>query len=559
MFRNRPSYSSVFLHPRLKLYVSLFAFVLETIACKSSTTHCTDISGLLSSGEWTNSIATQNEKIIRQQYKDEWQYNRYGHHDAPPCFGLALSGGGIRSGIFSIGVLQGLKEIGVLDDIDVISSVSGGGYAASWFYIQSLENDFKSEPLFENSGKYKEYLANHGELVSHFAANLNEFRWSEYGINGIETAVSWPINLIANGLFGWHLNVVPLRRIYQKGIDRVYHVVPNREGRRSPLDFLGFCDCSTFLNAPKHVRFEQLATEIKGWLPFPIVNTTAHIEDASAEEVGLLKFRVFEFTPLHYGSDYFGYQPNNFPIDYNRAISVSGAAVDSKMLRESNQRLIASAFNCDLGYFINNPNANTSGRALRRLLPLPLYLFSGHYQRDFKGDRIYLADGGHSENLGAYSLVRRLCQYIIIVDAEYDPCFQFESYKLLKQALRKEMGVDFHVDTIDQAIYHGNFSGEMPVMTGTISYFPVKNDDTNTIENRVIHVVYIKLSIDKQKLSGNEGYGHEIKDFYAKHENFPQQTTTDQSYTPDQVVAYRELGCFIVQTHKAEIRNALGL
>jgi choline dehydrogenase-like flavoprotein/cytochrome P450 len=42
--------------------------------------------------------------------------------------GLALSGGGIRSATFCLGVLQALAERGRLRDIDFLSTVSGGGY-----------------------------------------------------------------------------------------------------------------------------------------------------------------------------------------------------------------------------------------------------------------------------------------------------------------------------------------------------------------------------------------------------------------------------------------------
>ena len=46
--------------------------------------------------------------------------------------GLALSGGGIRSATFNLGVLQGLAEVGLLRFIDYLSTVSGGGYIGSW-------------------------------------------------------------------------------------------------------------------------------------------------------------------------------------------------------------------------------------------------------------------------------------------------------------------------------------------------------------------------------------------------------------------------------------------
>ena len=42
--------------------------------------------------------------------------------------GLALSGGGIRSASFCLGALQALDKAGVLNNIDYLSTVSGGGY-----------------------------------------------------------------------------------------------------------------------------------------------------------------------------------------------------------------------------------------------------------------------------------------------------------------------------------------------------------------------------------------------------------------------------------------------
>src|SRR5882757_1075095 len=46
--------------------------------------------------------------------------------------GLALSGGGIRSATFSLGVLQALAAARKLASFDYLSTVSGGGYIGSW-------------------------------------------------------------------------------------------------------------------------------------------------------------------------------------------------------------------------------------------------------------------------------------------------------------------------------------------------------------------------------------------------------------------------------------------
>ncbi|HEX8152144.1 MAG TPA: patatin-like phospholipase family protein, partial [Thermoanaerobaculia bacterium] len=45
---------------------------------------------------------------------------------------LCISGGGIRSATFALGVIQGLASGRILDKFDYLSTVSGGGYIGSW-------------------------------------------------------------------------------------------------------------------------------------------------------------------------------------------------------------------------------------------------------------------------------------------------------------------------------------------------------------------------------------------------------------------------------------------
>jgi hypothetical protein len=45
---------------------------------------------------------------------------------------ICLSGGGIRSGTFALGVIQSLANRGLLDQFDYLSTVSGGGYIGGW-------------------------------------------------------------------------------------------------------------------------------------------------------------------------------------------------------------------------------------------------------------------------------------------------------------------------------------------------------------------------------------------------------------------------------------------
>lgn len=68
-------------------------------------------------------------------YIEEWR-KETGRTGRTGLTGLALSGGGIRSAVFCLGVIQALAKNGVLKNFDYLSTVSGGGYIGSsltWF------------------------------------------------------------------------------------------------------------------------------------------------------------------------------------------------------------------------------------------------------------------------------------------------------------------------------------------------------------------------------------------------------------------------------------------
>ncbi|HEA66940.1 MAG TPA: hypothetical protein ENI07_09005, partial [Desulfobacterales bacterium] len=76
----------------------------------------------------------QDFKKGRITVLDPLQLSVFGpKNTAPGKIGLALSGGGSRAIAFHLGCLRALYDRGILDDIDVISSVSGGSIIAAMF------------------------------------------------------------------------------------------------------------------------------------------------------------------------------------------------------------------------------------------------------------------------------------------------------------------------------------------------------------------------------------------------------------------------------------------
>lgn len=88
--------------------------------------------------------------------------------------GLALSGGGIRSATFNLGVLQMLDSLGIFRKLDYLSTVSGGGYIGCCLgsLYATGQNDFPfrhhcgevENQRFKHLREYSNYISPHGIL-----------------------------------------------------------------------------------------------------------------------------------------------------------------------------------------------------------------------------------------------------------------------------------------------------------------------------------------------------------------------------------------------------------
>jgi len=91
---------------------------------------------------------------------------------------LCLSGGGIRSAAFSLGVLQGLARNGLLTSFHYLSTVSGGGYIGGWLNVllherhgnaaevQALLAAKTAPPELDALRRYTDFLAPRPGLTS---------------------------------------------------------------------------------------------------------------------------------------------------------------------------------------------------------------------------------------------------------------------------------------------------------------------------------------------------------------------------------------------------------
>jgi hypothetical protein len=106
---------------------------------------------------WPEVFADEVEEVKRR---------RGGAADAArPLVGLAISGGGIRSATFGLGVLESLKRLGRLNDVDYLSTVSGGGFIGAWLSANCKRHDGWLDPAanwspsIDHLRRYSNYLS----------------------------------------------------------------------------------------------------------------------------------------------------------------------------------------------------------------------------------------------------------------------------------------------------------------------------------------------------------------------------------------------------------------
>ena len=196
--------------------------------------------------------------------------------------GLALSGGGYRSAIFNYGVLKGLAQIGVLDQIDYLSVVSGG----SWIGIALATTNYLDDYFFDTPEEKPNYIE-----------------------EGFESFLANPVRT-AQELALARMNANYVSNVYGRLLARTFLREHGQDG-----------------------RFRSLADRkmIKdGDRPFLIVNGTANFRPADSFHI---EQECFEMTRLYCGSKSLGYvssrdlQATTKPIRVRDAIAISGAAV----------------------------------------------------------------------------------------------------------------------------------------------------------------------------------------------------------------------------------------
>ncbi len=412
-------------------------------------------------------------QLERAYYPSLVKGTAYGQGDAAlPLLGVTLSGGGARSASTSIGFLSGLDHKGILAQVDLISSVSGGSYASYWFYSHLYNAEKANKPNEPNErgvlrdatrieDRYAELFRDDRRFQLQVSQNSRLASKSQGPVTSrLEMAgelLSWlpmiPLHWLTAGLFDRKDNLNPLTHYYHAGLERAYGLYPegnpppvfrNESGLRLLDTELAFIprfeanDPSFEEIQAVHRAQGQAPVSIP---PFWIINATAvyggkakMFREASWGGFSHdLRDTIYEFTPLHYGSPRLGYCDYKLDpsageayrgckavdpsyLKYGRIVGASGAAVDGV---NPTVNVLLDVLNAAIGRYVDNPRVDDSVRLTHQWLPFPLYGFHRSIH-DEAAPRIYLTDGGHAENLGLYALIKRKVKNIVVLDAEQE-------------------------------------------------------------------------------------------------------------------------------------------
>jgi hypothetical protein len=129
------------------------------------------------------------EEVLREEREYLWGQDKLVVE--PEGVGLAFSGGGIRSATFNLGILQGLAKAKLLDKINYLSTVSGGGYIGGWLISWILREPTGISGVQNQLGEYPKFRPQDETYVEpkqvNFLRDYSNYMTPRLGIFGADT------------------------------------------------------------------------------------------------------------------------------------------------------------------------------------------------------------------------------------------------------------------------------------------------------------------------------------------------------------------------------------
>lgn len=500
--------------------------------------------------------------------------------------GIALSGGGIRSATFSLGVLQALARTNQLGRYDYVSGTSGGAYTTAWLLAHYTTDThwLQQQKGITIDGKralgkngWEVRSASLGDLLLGDASANCGTRQCDDQVLALQShsgflkqgtmveALGWlgeyawrlPFSLLfdvalhTKSDWNWyHLIAVYSDRIgdtYLAGIRDVPLTAINRAGLDAPYGIFN----ANLLNDTWH---NAVSSDGAGSNPFEFTAQTS-----GADSIGYIASEALDELPTgNVSRDGHGSvvsvelrsrcsappatgggsrADRDGPLRLRDAVAASGAAFDPDgvLARVDNYpvRQTASFVAAPLNFNLGLETWNYASDDFGGVGTLPGYGKMQTSERLFNPSLdarwIKVTDGGHFENTSVFSLLRRGVTDILAVDAGADGQTKYGDRKVLAEVVRKRL----HLVPADPGEWFA---------ARTRLYF---EDRANLPDEKPFAVItWIKPSRCFCATASAELSRIAVKACDRVHEEkaFPHTSTIQQWYTIDQFEAYRALG-----------------
>lgn len=492
-------------------------------------------------------------------YKEERVYysalpSASAHPSARPHSCLALSGGGLRAALTSLGFLKSLSP-NLLPNFDIISAVSGSSWSVTMLVGEALQQEDHSIPNLLAEGKI-------GQIDN--GVSILNFRSPRPSV--IATSISSFFKTTIG--FNSFLDGLGHSEFLEKTDFTNYDALAMSPYLYKQLHFpyISFGSTAVAIADSAATKIHVNGDEIfRKDLFLGNRTITANIARSNMSNKLLIGFQpisseYFEITPLSIGSPLHGYTNRPSDISPLVATSISSAGLDYIHPDGSLGIIDSSVFRLlDLAtqYRFDDPEVSFHNSLIWSFLKSGVHPELGFDSRsndrvvDFDVDLI-LSDGGHSDKLGIVPLLWRECTHIIALDMGEDPNFTFSD----EINLVRRVNADPYVN--------GKLSWSVPDLT--------KQIDSDAGEMRLCRIndpncrdPVSEIKVIKLAFRGCDSEGI-VKNKYSylchRYDStlrgtFPHEAVSILHYDNDRVKAYQELGEWLAEKHTNSVSWAL--
>lgn len=418
------------------------------------------------------SIGAITSKSLSTDYAHERQYRT--NPEAPLKLALALSGGGTKAGMFAHGVLHGLHTAGILEHVDAISTVSGGGYAALWYFTKLIEADRQGyDPASIFADCIPHYWTSpaqrgqdprldvamlravsqggahpadprarpvcvdyhHWQVQDPYRWQAHLVRWPDvFGTSPVSptgSAQGRPERAIREGLFDGlliepilqmltHRSTIP--ELYQGGIERTWGLNPDeRTGLQAQDEQWTFSNARRTdpgdLNSPL-----RLDARAMSWPALRAIYEPARVASGGAMRTWSVPLWIVNANDGNKTADRWANAQHNFEITpFGAGSAQTGYVHETRLLPIAD---LGTSIRASAGFADSQGLTSWKRTVVNSLstvwpgarwgVPVTVPTTDGTKKS------IRLSDGGGSENLGLYALLQRGVEDIIVVDAAQD-------------------------------------------------------------------------------------------------------------------------------------------